>query len=155
MKGKAIIYLAAALAVAGASAWADEAQKDVESVTVTADPLALTGDLDPLKRDYFGFTAQQIARDIDPLDRYDAFRAFAAGLAGPLNTFYDWHGFHADGLFIPTHEFVDAGLACRDFVEHTHHHETEGYDPQHARPDDRPPVIFGTACREKDGWHFR
>ena len=155
MKLTKILYLATALAVVGVSAWA-AVSRPVETVTVTADPLALTADLDPAKQNFDSWTGKQIARDIDPVDRYFAFQAFARGLSGPLNDFYDWHGLRDDGHFIPSRQFDEAGLVCRDFSEHTQHHGTEGYDPNSQRAsEDRSGVVFGTACRERDGWHFR
>jgi hypothetical protein len=54
----------------------------------------------------------------------------------------------------PAIQFYDAGLLCRDFTEETDHRDVE--DPE-ARTsiDVRPPIVFGTACHEPDGWHFR
>jgi surface antigen len=156
MKPTTIFYLVSVFAVFGVSAWAAISRPD-ETVVVTADPLALTADLDPAKRSFDSWTGQQIARDIDPSDRYFAFQAFARGLSGPLNQFYDWHGLRDDGFFIPARQFNEAGLLCRDFSERTEHHGGEGYDPQNPQiaADDRPPVVFGTACHQPDGWHFR
>lgn len=157
MSKKAIFYLGAAFAVIGVSAWA-AVSNSVETVTVTPEaPPALTADLDPMQSHHDSFTGQQIDRDIEQADRHDAFQALARSLVGPLNNFYEWHGFYDQGQFIPTRQFTDAGLLCRDFSEHTQHHLSEGYDPQHPERefDDRPSVVFGTACREQDGWHFR
>jgi hypothetical protein len=156
MKRRTIICLAAAFAIIGVSAWA-AVEKSVETVIVTGEQPALTADLDPLKQHFDSWTGEQIARDIEPIDRRDAFMAFARGLTGPLNDFYDWQGLRDNGQFIPSRQFNEAGLVCRDFSEHTRHHGSEGYDPQSPQlaVDTRPPVVFGTACREKDGWHFR
>ena len=128
---------------------------DQESVTVTANGIAaLTADLDPLKDFPDGVTGERIARDINKVDRYDAYRAFARGLSGPLEETYDWHGLRDDGQFIPTRQFDEAGLLCRDFTEETAHHGTEGFDPK-IGIEPRSTTVFGTACRERDGWHFR
>ena len=156
MKPKTIIYLVAAFAFAGVSALAAVAPP-AQTVSVTADPLTLTADLDPNNRSFDSWTGKQIARDIDPADRYFAFQAFALGLSGPLNDFYDWHGMREDGYFVPARQFNEAGVLCRDFSESTEHHGSEGFDPQNPQlaVDDRPVVVFGTACREPDGWHFR
>ena len=128
-----------------------------EAVTVTGtqastDPLK--ADLDPLKDHPDSVTGERIASDIKPVDRYDAYRAFAKGLSGPLEETYDWHGVKDDGQFIPTRQFDEAGLLCRDFTEETSHHGTEGYDPK-VDIEPRSTMVFGTACREGDGWHFR
>jgi hypothetical protein len=116
----------------------------------------LTADLDPARDHADSLTAEQIDRDIAPADRYSAFQEFSKGLSGPLNDFYDWQGVYDSGMFIPTHEFTEAGYVCRDFSEKTRHSGTEGYDPMSRYNfDDRPMVVFGTACHERDGWHFR
>ena len=125
-----------------------------ETVTVTGDRAALTADLDPTNDHFDGLTGDKIAHDIDPLDRYDAFRQFAKGLTGPLGETYDWHGLRDDGTFRPTREYTEAGLLCRDFTEETNHRDVESSVPQ-AGMDDREPIILGTACHERDGWHFR
>jgi hypothetical protein len=146
--------LVLALALLSGSAFAVVAP--TETVTVQGMREGLTADLDPTKDHPDGFTAEQIDRDINPADRYSAFREFSKGLTGPLNDFYDWQGVYESGSFIPTHEFRESGLLCRDFTEQTRHQGSEGYDPMSLYNfDDRPLVVFGTACRERDGWHFR
>jgi hypothetical protein len=144
-----------ALNLSAASAFA--AQDTRESVTVTGrqtGPDALTADLDPARDHFDGLTGEKIARDIDPLDRYSAFQEFALGLSGPLNESYDWYGLRDDGRFRPTREFYEAGLLCRDFTEETDHRAVETVPPE-ATMDARPPIVLGTACHERDGWHFR
>src|SRR5262249_13811317 len=111
--------------------------------------------LDPTRDHLDGFTGEQISRDIDRDDRYSAFQVFNKGLSGPLNDFYDWQGLHERGFFIPTREFDEAGLLFRDSPEKTEHQGSEGLDPMHNPFEDRPDVVFGTACHERDGWHFR
>ena len=106
--------LAFALVLLGSSAFA--AVTPNESVTVQGAQGGLTADLDPAKDHPDGFTAEQIDRDINPADRYSAFQEFSKGLVGPLNDFYDWQGVYESGSFIPTHEFREAGLLCRDFL---------------------------------------
>ena len=133
------------------------AETPSETVTVTGNrPLLdlMKGDLDPTKEHFDGLTGEKISRDIDPLDRYDAFLVFARGLSGPLGEAYNWHGLRDDGLFRPTREFFEAGLLCRDFVEETNHHGVESLEPN-KNIDRRQPIILGTACHERDGWHFR
>jgi len=130
---------------------------ETETVTITGqrpDFDFLKGDLDPTAEHFEGLTGEKISRDIDPLDRYDAFMAFARGLTGPVGDVYDWHGLRDDGFFRPTREFFQAGLLCRDFVEETNHHGVESLAPN-KNTDSRPPIVLGTACRERDGWHFR
>lgn len=132
---------------------------DHESITVPGarpDLPDLTGDLDPSKAHFDGLTGQTIARDILPEDRSSAFQELANSLTGPLGKTYEWHGPHDDGVFIPTREYDEAGLLCRDFWEQTDHRASEGYDPlDRFQFDDRSPIIPGSACRESDGWHFR
>jgi hypothetical protein len=149
--------LVLAASLLGSSAFA--AMDNRETITVTGKQAvldAMTADLDPSKDHYSGFTGEQIARDIDPVDRTSAFREFAIGLSGPLDRFYDWRGLREDGVFVPTREFYDAGLLCRDFSEETDHQPPEDRSQQNSiAVDIRPPIVFGTACHESDGWHFR
>ncbi|HWB97774.1 MAG TPA: hypothetical protein VG672_13765 [Bryobacteraceae bacterium] len=129
-----------------------------ESIRVPGAGPAMTADLDPAKDHFGGLTGEKIARDIDPLDRYSAFAQFARGLSGPLNEDYDWHGLRDDGHFRPTREFFEAGLLCRDFVEETDHRGVEVFPPRLNMDLDmgrRDAILLGTACRERDGWHFR
>ncbi len=133
-------------------------QDSRESVTVMArqaDADMMKADLDPARQHFDGLTGEAISRDIEPLDRYSAFRVFAKGLDGPLMESYDWYGLRDDGNFRPTREFFTAGLLCRDFTEETDHHDAEESQVPPARFDFRRPVVMGTACHERDGWHFR
>jgi hypothetical protein len=143
--------------LAGSAVAAVQPGDSRESVTVTGkqtDLDALKADLDPTRDHFDGLTGEKISRDIDPLDRYSAFQEFARGLSGPLGEAYDWHGLRDDGFFRPTREFYEAGLLCRDFTEETNHHSVENPKPL-SGIDSRPPMVLGTACRERDGWHFR
>jgi hypothetical protein len=153
MIAKSSVFVVA-LALVGGSASAAISQ-DREQVTVQGAQGALTADLDPGKDRPDGLTGDQIARDIDPADRYAAFQELNKTLSGPLEEFYDWQGVHERGFFIPTREFDEAGLRCRDFTEQTEHQGSEGLDPMHDPFNEPPSVVFGTACHERDGWHFR
>jgi hypothetical protein len=150
--------LVLALTLLGGSSFAAVVPDSSETVTVTGQQPGIElqkGDLDPMKDHFDGLTGEKISRDIDRLDRTDAFREFARGLTGPLGQTYDWHGLRDDGQFRPTREFYEAGLLCRDFTEETNHHGLESPVPQNTATDVRQPIILGTACRERDGWHFR
>jgi len=149
-----------ALGLTGNSVLAAQLPGDHESVTVPgtrSGPEDLKADLDPTKSHFDGLTGEMIARDILPEDRGSAFQELSHSLSGPLGKTYEWHGVHDDGVFIPTREYDDAGLLCRDFWEQTDHRSgSEGYDPMaRFNFDDRTMVIPGSACRESDGWHFR
>lgn len=149
--------LVLALSLLGGTGFTALAQDNRESVTVTAQRPNLDtmkADLDPTRDHFDGLTGDKISRDIDRLDRYDAFRVFALSLTGPLGESYDWHGLRDDGRFRPTREFTEAGLLCRDFTEETNHHGLETSVPTNGT-DTRSPIVLGTACREPDGWHFR
>ncbi|HVZ27204.1 MAG TPA: hypothetical protein VG798_00975 [Rhizomicrobium sp.] len=144
-----------ALSLLGGAAFAADDSRETVTVTGQSPVIgAMTADLDPTRTHFGGLTGEKISRDIDPLDRYSAFREFARGLSGPLGEWYNWHGLRDDGHFRPTREFYEAGLLCRDFTEETVHRQVEVFPPQ-AAMDVRPPLVLGTACREEDGWHFR
>lgn len=152
-----------ALGLLGSSAWAQSLpDEDHETVTVPGERPSvpeLKADLDPTKDQYNGMTGRMITQDIRPEDRSMAFQELAKSLSGPLDENYAWHGAVDDGVFIPTREYEEDGLLCRDFWQQTDHRGTEGHDPKNTR--DRfsfagpSPVMPGTACRESDGWHFR
>lgn len=153
-----------ALGLLGTSALAAEDQSPSNRETITAPgerPVVpeLKADLDPTKDHYNGMTGRTITRDIRPEDRTVAFQELARSLSGPLDENYSWSGAVDDGVFIPTREYEEAGLLCRDFWQQTDHRGTEGYDPRDTREGysfhGRSPVMPGTACREHDGWHFR
>lgn len=151
-----------ALGLLGSSALAQEMPNANESVTVPGERPALPelkADLDPTKDQYNSMTGRNIVRDIRPEDRTAAFLELSRSLSGPLDQNYNWNGAYDDGVFIPTREYEEAGLLCRDFWQQTDHRGSEGYDTRDGRNrfnfQGPSPVTPGTACRESDGWHFR
>jgi surface antigen len=92
-----------------------------------------------------GIAGNAIAGDIECQDRPYAFRAYSEGFQGPIGQHYEWYNDQrtSHGSFMPTREYRDRGLICRDFQEER---DVRG----------RHLNRLGTACRENDGnWHFR
>ena len=81
-----------------------------------------------------GMAGNAIAGDIECRDRPYAFRAYSEGFEGPVGRRYEWYNDRrsSHGSFMPTREYRDRGLICRDFQEDryvppSHHCEVQEY----------------------------